>query len=166
MQSNGWSTVVIILLLFGAGFFVGRFSHTPQVIQTEHLVLKPGIPDTVFVDVPATVGHSEPEHSTTVYTGELEPITIVAMPDYAETEVIIDEPGVEGRIRATAYPYVLNDTLLIDLPIEWNLQAKPIHITQVDTLTVTVEKPTPWIEEPEVVATGVSLFWLAVIIFL
>jgi len=166
VSNNGWSTVVLIVLLFGAGFSVGYFAHTPKVITQADVVYLPGIPDTVRIPVKPLVGASIPGSSHTVYTGELEPITIVSMPDYVETEVIINEPEYSGRIRATAYPSVVNDSLIITLPIEYNIQPKQLYITQVDTLLKTIEEPRPWITEPEVVAGGVSIFWLAIIIFL
>lgn len=168
-QSNGWSTVVIIVLLLGVGFTLGFFVHTPKVISTQEVVYKPGIPDTVRIPVPVTAGNSKPEQSHTVYTAELEPITIIAMPDYVETEVTIDEPGVSGNIRATAYPYVENDSLKIDLPIEWNIKPRPIEqITRIDTIPVPVPVPADvaWIEKPTTVVGATSLFWLAIIIFL
>lgn len=85
------------------------------------------------------------------------------MPAYVDNEVVIHDSTFDATIRATAYPYIENDTLKIDLPIEYNIQPKPIQqITRVDTTFVPTPVPVdvPWIEQPEVVAGGISIFWL------
>jgi hypothetical protein len=101
----------------------------------------------------------------------MEPICIVAMPDYVENVAIVDDSSVVGIIRATAYPFWRNlenpDTLDIDVILEWNLQAKPIeHVSRVDTFrtadSVWIPVPRPWIEQPAVVAGG-TIIGMAII---
>lgn len=73
----------------------------------------------------------------------------------------MDTKSVVGIIRATAYPYVENDTLKIELPIEFNLTPRAMEIAQVDTFwrtdSVFVERDIPFIEKPAVVASGTIL---------
>ena len=153
---------ILVVALCSATFFIGR--STVQPIPPAPI--KPGIPDTVFVRVEPITGqaHSKPP----VYVAELEGIYIVALPDFAEVEVHIDEPYITGDIRATAYPYVENDTLKIENVLEFNIQPLPYEITIHDTIPVLqfVEADVPWIAKPATVATGVSVLWVLLIILL
>jgi hypothetical protein len=123
--------------------------------------------DTTYTSVPNVSGTDN-----TVEVGEIEEQTLgIYLPAYVDNTVHVDNENVQGTIRATAYPYLSNDTVMIDLPIEFNLEPKPItQITRTDTLKIvdSVWIPTvvPFLEEPVVVATGVSLGWLLLLLIL
>lgn len=160
---NGVSNVLVLVLvglLCAGSFYIGRLT-SPEKVCPE-TVVSPGVPDTIYVPSPPTTGTDNT--SGPVYTASLDTIYCVAvMPAYVDNEVVIHDSSFDANIRATAYPYIENDTLKIDLPIEYNIQPKPIqHITLHDTIPVPVPVPVdvPWIEQPEVVAGGVSIFWL------
>lgn len=152
--------LILVGLLCAGSFYIGRLTSPEKLVP--HEVVKPGIPDTVFVPSDPTAGTDDT--SGPVYTTSLDTIYCIAvMPDYVENVVEVNDSSVTAKIRATAYPYIDNDTLKIYLPIEYNIQPKPIkQITRIDSVFVPTPVPVdvPWIEKPEVVAGGVSIFWL------
>ena len=127
-----------------------------------------GNADTSYISVP-DVGGKDSTIDSVRYITTTEPIIVI--PDYVDNTITIKDSTIQGVIRATAYPYLKNDTLKINLPIEWNLKPRPIeYITRIDTLriidSIFVEKEIPFIEKPGVVATGVSIGWILLIILL
>ncbi len=152
--------LILVGLLCAGSFYIGRLT-SPEKVCPE-TVVSPGVPDTFFVPSTPTIGTDNT--SGPVYTASLDTLYCIAvMPDYVDNEVVIHDSTLDATIRATAYPYIENDTLKIALPIEYNIQPRPIQqITLHDTLEVPVPVPVdvPWIEQPEVVAGGVSIFWL------
>ena len=150
----------------------------PSPLQTKEREIKtshteryiPGRTDTIYVPQPVVAGVDNSILPVT-YVAELDEIVIRAMPVYVDNTVEIDTPELTGVIRATAYPYIENDSLKIGLPIEWNIQPRPIEsIARVDSFfvvdSVFVESDIPFIEQPAVVATGTSMAWLLVLIIL
>lgn len=183
-QSNGstrinW-TAIIVVVLVGVGLYL-----IPSPFQSKEVVQVPshtsstqthtsGIPDTTYQSSGPVVGNSynTVQVSEPTYVATLPDITIKAMPDIVETLAVVgakETESIQGIIRATAIPWIDNDTLRIEQWIEYNLEPKPIAIiTQIDTLkyidSVWIQEPTPFIEKPEVVATGVSIFWALILI--
>lgn len=167
--------MVILIVLVGVGMYLvpspfqPRLPIPPQGTSHTHVVVR-GIPDTNYTSIPPIAGRD----STSVvpaYTASLRPITIKAIPDYVEQTVYPFEGDTISLIRATAFPFVEEDTLKINQWIEWNLQPKPIkQITRIDTVTkidsVFYQEDRPWITEPYVVATGTTAFWVVVILTL
>jgi hypothetical protein len=94
----------------------------------------------------------------TVYTAELDSvICIAAIPAYAEVEVHIEDSIMTADIRATAYPYVENDSLKITNVLEYNIIPAPRPVITIhDSIPYLVMTPAevPWIEKPAVVAGG------------
>lgn len=91
------------------------------------------------------------------------------MPSLVETIIADTSKIMTVNIRATAYPYINDDTLRIDQTIEYNIIPAPQPVVTIhDTIPYPVPTPmeVPWIERPETVATGVSLGWLAILIIL
>ena len=165
-SSNLWLVGILGIALLAVIFILGRCSVQPATILGP-IQFKPGIPDTVYITVQPVTGTSSSDN--TVYTADLDTVyCIVAMPEYSEATVHIDEPFLSGDIRATAYPYIENDTLKVENQIEYNIQPKPFEVTLHDTIPVPYPVPVevPWIEHPATVATGVSIGWLAILIIL
>ncbi len=176
-QSNGinWTMVIVILVVAGGLYLIpsplqsGRQIPPQSTSHTEIAI--PGIPDTSYTSVEPVRGRDNTLDNVT-YVATLPEITIRYMPSYVENEIILPDSGdITGRIRATAYPFIDGDTLKIDLPIEYNLEAKPYaEIIRTDTLfsidSLFFVEEVSWIEKPAVVAGGVSALWLLLIIFL
>ena len=163
---NYWLVGILGVALLSSVFILGRCSVQPTIVQGPVTYL-PGIPDTTYLPLPPTSGVSSGSHTT--YTAELDTVyCVVAIPAYAEVEVIINEQYIKGQIRATAYPYIEHDSLKVTNQIEYNLQPKSYEITIHDTIPAPypVAAEVPWIEHPATVATGVSLGWLALILIL
>lgn len=178
-KSNGSTSInwnnIIILILVGVGMYLipSPFQSTMRypIAGTSHSeTAVRGIPDTVWVSQPVHYG-ADADVDTVSYVEDMDPVLILAMPDYVENVATIKDSTVVGIIRATAYPYWRNwdspDTLDIDVILEWNLQARPLSsIERVDTVysmdSVWIQPPTPFIERPAVVA-GVTLIGVAIL---
>jgi len=124
-----------------------------------------GIPDTTSITQPIHFG-ADSEVDSVVYTGDMDPVFVLAIPDYVENVAIVEDSTVHGIIRATAYTYWRDydkrDTLDIDVVLEWNLQAAPhLLIAREDTVftmdSTWIPVPVPFIEKPAVVVTGTLL---------
>ena len=165
--TNLWPIVVIAVLVGVGCFFIGRSTVQPSFVQgpTEYL---PGIPDTVWLPAEPIDGWTNSSQPT--YTAELDTVfCIAAMPSMVETIVADTTWQATINIRATAYPWIDDDTLRVDQIIEYSVIPAPMSIVTIhDTLFVPVPTPTevPWIQKPETVATGVSFVWLAILIIL
>ncbi len=174
--SNGtainWNTIVLFVLV-GVGCYLipspFQSGYVSQPNQTSHNeVAIPGTPDTSYTHIPPITGTD-----TTITYGEVIPNDSFGLyvPKYVDNTVVINDKNLTGIIRGTAYPYIEEDTLKIDLPIEFNIEPKPMtQITQTDTLKITdsvwVPTPVPFMEKPIVVATVASIPWILVLIIL
>jgi len=139
---------------------------TPYSSHTELAI--PGLPDTSYINIPPIIGESN-----IVTAGEIIPNDSFGLyvPKYVDNTVVIKDKNLKGIIRGTAYPYIEEDTLKIDLPIEFNIEPKPhMFVTKTDTLkivdSVWIPTKVPFIEQPVVVATGVSIGWALLLIIL
>lgn len=176
LTNNGpnWTIIILFVLVFLGGYLIpsplSSKLRTQVQETTRSEVLTTGVADTVYVRVPAIAG-VDTRVDDVVYTDSIKVITIEAMPTYVENVVNINSQGLDGIIRATAYPYVENDSLKIDLPIEWNIKPKPMElITRVDTLRIVdsifTVKDISLLEKPEIIVVGTSIVWLALLIIL
>lgn len=164
-------TYIIILLLVGVGCYLipspfQRYA-SPSIENNSHTTRATlGIPDTNYIFLPPITGKDTT--GSTTYVAVLDPIIIRAMPDIVELEVVVGGSStdpIQGLIRASSIPYIERDTLKIDQYIEYNLEPKPIQqIARIDSIftidSVWITMPRPWIEEPAVVASGISIFWI------
>jgi len=129
-----------------------------------------GIPDTTSITQPIHFG-ADSDVDSVVYVADMDPVFVLAIPDYVENVAIVKDSTVHGIIRATAYTYWRDydkrDTLDIDVVLEWNLQAAPhLLIAREDTVytmdSTWIPVPVPFIEKPVVVVTG-TLIGVAVV---
>jgi len=166
---NTWMVILLSILFAGSTFFLGRCTAPTKTITQTQIVYKPGVPDSTYGPPTGHSGTTYTPSTPPVYTATLGAITIVAMPDLVETVIADTTEEATINIRATAYPWVDNDTLRVDQIVEYNVEVRPLVITIHDSIgypEVTYEQvEVPWIEKPETVASGVSIAWLLLIIF-
>lgn len=153
-----------MLILVGVGCYLipSPFStHAPRIpTRTSHSeVAVRGTWDTTRISHAPIYGVDDWVDNEITYVAQTEPVIVLALPDYVENLAQVRDKAVVGIIRATAYPYIENDTLQVELVLEWNLQPRPTEsysrtdtVFSVDSLWFEAEKP--FIEEPIVVMTG------------
>lgn len=121
-----------------------------------------GIPDSSWIAQPIHFG-ADSDVDSVVYVGNMDPVLVLAIPDYVENVAIVKDSTVNGIIRATAYTYWRDydkrDTLDIDVVLEWNLQAAPhLLVAREDTVysmdSTWIPVEVPFIEKPVVVVAG------------
>ena len=153
-----------MLVLVGVGCYLipGPFStHAPRIpTRTSHTqVAVPGTVDTTLISHAPIYGVDDWVDNEITYVAQTEPVIVLALPDYVENFSEVRDKAVVGFIRSTAYPWIENDTLRIQVVNEWNLQPRPTEsYAKTDTVysidSLWFDPDTPFMEKPIVVMTG------------
>lgn len=157
-ETPDWTTI-IIFLVFGIAMWLvpSPLSNRIESIQT------------VPVPVVSSTHVDTLWRPYTVYIGGDSTTNVqhIKVPTLVELVTDKEEPNAHIYIRSTAYPYLQNDSLFIDLVHEYNIQPKGMEIIRIDSIPypVPVEVPAkvPFIEQPLVVATGTLAITLGIV---